>query len=423
VAKASSGRHPTDFTASAFDFTEARCRQAWDAVRDGSLATDSNNRRWWRDLGCKQLKLMATPLNAAFYRVGRVGTRTVFQRLGSLDDLRVADARRSCDGLRSDATLAAKVAPSRRRTGRLSVDDAWKAYYADAESGRFVVGRDRIQKSTLKSYEFVYKAHLKVHASRPLKWLAESFKELYQALGQDHPATANRFLQVVKNLFQHAAEAGHWTVMNPVVDPASGKPYRKYVVHDRERYMTTAEAKRLMAALAKEPEPWGDFFTLTLLTAARVGNVRTMRWDALDLHAGEWRIGKTKNGQPQVVPLVDEAVELLRARKQSAAVESEWVFPMRKDPSRHMEDVDQAWGRICEAAKLEDLRIHDLRRTAGSWATQEGAPMSAVGAALGHKSINSTKVYARADTRSARDVVSKVADRLRRAVAADPSDL
>jgi hypothetical protein len=49
--------------------------------------------------------------------------------------------------------------------------------------------------------------------------------------------------------------------------------------------------------------------------------------------------------------------------------------------------------------------------------------MSAVGAALGHKSINSTKVYARADTRSARDVVSKVADRLRRAVAADPSDL
>ena len=141
MAKSASGRHHVDLTASAFDFTEARCRQAWEAVRDGSLATDSNNRRWWRDLGCKQLKMMATPSNAAFYRVGRVGTKVVFQRLGSLDDLRVADARRSCDGLRSDATLAAKVAPSRRRTGRLTVGEAWKAYYADAESGRFVVGR------------------------------------------------------------------------------------------------------------------------------------------------------------------------------------------------------------------------------------------------------------------------------------------
>ena len=75
---------------------------------------------------------------------------------------------------------------------------------------------------------------------------------------------------------------------------------------------------------------------------------------------------------------------------------------MREDPTRCIIDCDHAWGRVKEHAPIADVRIHDLRRTAASWATQAGAPISAVGKFIGDKSINATAVYARADVTAAR---------------------
>ena len=48
-------------------------------------------------------------------------------------------------------------------------------------------------------------------------------------------------------------------------------------------------------------------------------------------------------------------------------------------------------------ARLEDIRIHDLRRTLGSWQARTGASMVIIGKSLGHKSQQATAVYARLD--------------------------
>jgi integrase len=255
-----------------------------------------------------------------------------------------------------------------------------------------------------------------------MQWLAESFKGMFEKLGQTKPAAANRFLQVVKNMFQFAAEHGKWSGLNPVLNPATGKPYRKNTIPQRERFLYNAEAKRLHAALEAEGQPWKDFFMLTLLTGQRKGNVQTMRWADIHLQDAIWHNGTTKNGLPNRVPLVQEAVRLLRERRKRTANPGEWVFPMRKDPSRHIEDADHAWSRIREAAKIEDVRIHDLRRTAGSWATQGGANMPEVGKLLGHKSLASTQVYARADNRAARKAADLTVQRLAEALAGEVDD-
>jgi len=88
---------------------------------------------------------------------------------------------------------------------------------------------------------------------------------------------------------------------------------------------------------------------------------------------------------------------------------------MREDDSKCIADLDHAWGRVKEHAQLDNVRIHDLRRTAGSWATQGGAPLPAVGKLLGHRPHNSTAVYARADIAAAREAARIVEDRLREA--------
>lgn len=46
---------------------------------------------------------------------------------------------------------------------------------------------------------------------------------------------------------------------------------------------------------------------------------------------------------------------------------------------------------------MADLRIHDLRRTLGSWQTKTGASLSIIGKSLNHKTYQATTIYARLD--------------------------
>ena len=50
-----------------------------------------------------------------------------------------------------------------------------------------------------------------------------------------------------------------------------------------------------------------------------------------------------------------------------------------------------------EGTRLEALRIHDLRRTLGSWQAKTGASLAIIGKSLNHKSQQATAIYARLD--------------------------
>jgi integrase len=101
----------------------------------------------------------------------------------------------------------------------------------------------------------------------------------------------------------------------------------------------------------------------------------------------------TKAGTPQTVVLVAPAVVVLQVR-QVEAVDSEWVFPGRH-AGRYLGEPGRAWKVLIERAGIKDLRIHDLRRTLGSWAAAGGASLQVIGKALGHHDISTTLVYSR----------------------------
>ena len=129
-------------------------------------------------------------------------------------------------------------------------------------------------------------------------------------------------------------------------------------------------------ALAEESnETLRDYFFISLLTGARRSNVQEMQWKQLHFDRAEWRIPTTKNGEPQIVTLTPEAVEILRTRE---GVDPVWVFP-GSGPTGHLVEPKKAWKRILEQAGIADLRIHDLRRTLGSWQAKTGASLGLVG--------------------------------------------
>jgi integrase len=47
--------------------------------------------------------------------------------------------------------------------------------------------------------------------------------------------------------------------------------------------------------------------------------------------------------------------------------------------------------------RIPDLRIHDLRRTLGSWQAKTGASLAIIGKSLNHKNTATTAIYARLD--------------------------
>jgi len=65
-----------------------------------------------------------------------------------------------------------------------------------------------------------------------------------------------------------------------------------------------------------------------------------------------------------------------------------------KLPSSRLVNLRAAWKRVGGAADIEDVRLHDLRRTVGSWLVQQGASLHLVGSVLNHKDTKTTAGYA-----------------------------
>ncbi|MFZ4702524.1 MAG: site-specific integrase, partial [Candidatus Methylumidiphilus sp.] len=203
---------------------------------------------------------------------------------------------------------------------------------------------------------------------------------------------------MASSLFGYAAERKLFKGSNP----AQG--IKKFPETKRDRFLQSDELPAFFKAVAEEPnETLKDFFLISLLTGARRSNVQEMQWGQLHFERAEWKIPTTKNGEPQTVTLGVEAVEILRAR---AGCDPVWVFP-GIGATGHLVEPKKGWKRVLERAGLEDVRLHDLRRTLGSWQAKTGASLVIVGKSLNHKSVNTTAIYARLDMDPVRESVER----------------
>lgn len=151
---------------------------------------------------------------------------------------------------------------------------------------------------------------------------------------------------------------------------------------------------RLFAAIDVEENTTArDYFWLLLLTGVRKSNLLAMRWADIDWDRRTWRIPDTKNGIPHTVPLMERAMTILEARK--LLIGGPWVFPSESSRNGHFSDPKNAWRRVLARADITDLRIHDIRRTLGSYHAITGASLPVIGKSLGHRSQRATEIYAR----------------------------
>lgn len=217
-------------------------------------------------------------------------------------------------------------------------------------------------------------------------------RALHARIGKDRGHySANRLLALVGAMFNRAVEIG-FDGPNPT------KGIRKFKEESRDRFLQPTELPAFFAACDAEPnETLRDFFKVCLYTGARRGNVASMAWSDVNLTAATWRIPTTKSGEPVTIHLSAPAMAILVARKAAAVPGAVWVFPGgRRNMTGHLVSPKTAWARLIERGGFTGLRMHDLRRTLGSFQAAAGASLAVIGKSLGHKPGSPvTAIYAR----------------------------
>jgi len=331
--------------------------------------------------------------------------------LGNTPALNVAMARLLAAAVNAQLDVGINPAEIKRTTRKeknseLTLQDAYDLYEKD-----YLIPQEKRTTSDLKNLfdrnlghvtPGQKKAHGRERKKSPhgVDWSKQKLSEisqedvrnLHNKLKEGHGAhVANRVFELLRAIYNKMTDWGKLKGVNPCLGIS------KFKEQSRERFLTGDELPKFLSALDKvSNQNFKDYILLSLLTGARRENVLGMRWKDFNFDANFWTVPRevSKNGSPLTLALSSSAVELLKIRNEHAEPDAIFVFPARSK-SGHMSAPKKLWAELLEDAQIEDLRLHDLRRSLGSWLAMTGASLHITGTALGHKSTEATKVYAR----------------------------
>ncbi|MDF3048259.1 MAG: site-specific integrase [Candidatus Midichloriaceae bacterium] len=352
-----------------------------------SLPVPEKGRSYYKDTKEKGLSLYITSTGlVTFFIRKRVHGKDERIILGNFPEMSVENARKNA--LKAKALVAEGENPNEEKK-RVKLEITFAEMF-----NQFM---ERYSKPFKRSWKYDEREVNKFLSHWFLRKASQISKQEIQRLHeqictQNGLYQANRILERIKAIYNKSIEWG-WEGINP----ANG--IKKFKEKSRDRFLQADELPKFFRSLAAEENAIArDYVLLSLLTGARKGNVLSMRWNEISFENKTWRIPETKNGDSLTIPLMGEAMEILKNRrnenKASSFKDSEFVFPgIGKDG--HLADPKKAWRRILKRAGIKDARIHDLRRTLGSWQAATGATTAIIGKSLGHKSQQATAIYER----------------------------
>jgi integrase len=298
--------------------------------------------------------------------------------------------------------------------------------------------RARHRKSTRTEYERIWAKHVvPALGSRPVPEItAAEVRRLHRSLNKT-PYMANRVLAVLGAFFTYAAKEG---VRPPHDNPAHS--VESYPEKPRERFLTPSEFRRLGKALSRaereglppapgyrqrpksketakhrpknadRPTPANPFgvaaIRLLALTGCRESEILSLTWDAVDFERGYLRLPDTKTGKSNR-PLSKSAVAVLEALPRIEG--NPYVLPGAK-AGDHLKKIKRLWHAVRHAARLDDVRLHDIRHSFASVPASSGESLLILRTLLGHKRVATTERYAHLGDDPVRHAADRAASRI-----------
>jgi integrase len=185
--------------------------------------------------------------------------------------------------------------------------------------------------------------------------------------------TAARVVELLGGIYSWAEKRELVPGPNPVhgVETARGEP--------KDRVLSAAELQALGTVIdASEAVMAAAAVKLIALTGLRREEASGLRWSEIDLTGCYLRLETTKTGR-STRPIGKPACDVLQSLPR---LSDQWVFPNRSGTGRA--ELKASIAELFDAAGLTDARSHDLRRTFGSIAADEGYGDATIAELLGH---------------------------------------
>jgi len=330
--------------------------------------------------------------------------------IGRVSDLTPAQAREQAKQVLGDAAKGLDIGAERRRSKAATLREYLKNIY-----GPWVTTHRKDGKATLARLGRFDSDLGTKRLPEITPWLVEKWRSKRLKDGRS-PATINRDLTALKAALNRAVE---WGVLdaNPIAKVKPTKLDQRGVV----RYLSDDEEARLRAALIEREEQargeresanqWRKergyplmpdlqevaytdhlrpLVLLALNTGMRRGELFNLRWADVDLDRKVLTVtgAGAKSGQTRHIPLNDEAVSVLTGWKSDGPL----VFPGKN--GKRLDNINSAWARLLDEAKITGFRFHDLRHTFASKLVMAGVDLNTVRELLGHGDLKMTLRYA-----------------------------
>lgn len=215
----------------------------------------------------------------------------------------------------------------------------------------------------------------------------EDVAALHNKIGKNAVYEANRVLALVSILWTQAERMGF--VPRGADNPARG--VARFPEKKRDRFVSKEEMPALFASIKAERNQYVQFAVwLFLFLGLRKSELLSCKWEDIDFQRMELRIPDSKSGK-HLLPLSSAAVEVL---KRIPRIEGNPYLLPGRIHGAPLVNISKPWNSIRERAGLEDVRLHDLRRTVGSWLAQSGNSLHLIKDVLNHKDSKTTEVYA-----------------------------
>ena len=331
------------------------------------------------------------------YRVSGKERRATLARASEIS----LKAARERAGLELAAIRAGEADPLRRREEAAraeTVNDGLDRFFEVYIPERLRIGR--ISPRTVKDYRGMVDRTLRPAIGK-LRIEEVKRADIESAVAKRGRVQRNRTLALASRLFTLFEQ---WELRPQHSNPVRG--IERAREEPRDRVFSPSELAALAGVLTdmEEKHPAAvAAIRFAALTGLRIGEVLAVRWQDVEFETGRLILPTTKTGRRQH-DLPTPALELLAAlpRVGEGAFTAEGRAPL-----------SYYWCRIvfamaAKAAGLEDVRLHDLRRTVMTRAAMAGVGTHVLRDLLGHKTTVMADRYVRAvgnPVREAREAV------------------
>jgi integrase len=319
-----------------------------------------------------------------FLRYKRQG-KTAYDRLGTIKELTLAQARKLATEKKVEHTKAAKLPPPEKPVlGEMSLDTFMADHYFP---------HAKLHKRSWVRDDQLYRIRIKPEFGESrlcdiTRYQVQQFQNALSTSGLS-PASQDHHIKLIRRALNLAVE---WEFIERNVLRGVKLLNVENQLHD---VASDEQLKRLVEILRTDHNrPVCHILMFLLSTGARLSEALTATWDQVDLEKGLWTIpaSTAKSKKSRTVPLNESALWVLAEAAKMERFDAIFANPATGKP---FTTITRVWYRLRKAAGIGKMRIHSYRHQFADLVISSGRSLYDVQVLLGHSDPRVSQRYAR----------------------------